>query len=268
MSVVHKKEFGLGGLMLVSFFVVLACLFMPWYGPHKVNYFELSDKMFNSISKGSTNYFDVVREKAQAYVGSNFDVTILEGNSLVADAADILRANGATVEETDGGIRVQGDLGVIVGDAIQDAEDMFHNKGSVLANRYHVPEEQIASARKSLIANLEAKDLNTDEFSGNDDAEAKLAMYCWHMVLSDMDKALKKQKRFKEAAMIKEVMSKAVEVGYNYYGIAPESAGSRALMLTFDLVFYVIYTLWYGYAIFFMSEGWGLRMSAGNKSEQ
>jgi hypothetical protein len=58
-----------------------------------------------------------------------------------------------------------------------------------------------------------------------------------------------------------------VEVGYNFYGIEPESAASKAGTLTFDLVFYVIYTLWWGFAIFYLSEGMGLQMTKGKKSE-
>jgi len=28
----------------------------------------------------------------------------------------------------------------------------------------------------------------------------------------------------------------------------------------FSLVFYVVYTLWYGFGIMYMFEGWGLRL--------
>ena len=31
-------------------------------------------------------------------------------------------------------------------------------------------------------------------------------------------------------------------------------------VVIFSLVFYVIYTLWYGFAIMFMFEGWGLKL--------
>jgi hypothetical protein len=58
-----------------------------------------------------------------------------------------------------------------------------------------------------------------------------------------------------------------VEVGYNYYGIAPESAKSKAGILAFALVFYVIYTLWFGYAILMLFEGFGLEMKKGAKKE-
>ncbi len=31
-------------------------------------------------------------------------------------------------------------------------------------------------------------------------------------------------------------------------------------IVIFSLIFYVVYTLWYGFAIMFMFEGWGMRL--------
>ncbi len=38
-------------------------------------------------------------------------------------------------------------------------------------------------------------------------------------------------------------------------------------MLTFSLVFYVIYTLWFGIAVLFLFEGFGLEMKKGARKE-
>ena len=64
-----------------------------------------------------------------------------------------------------------------------------------------------------------------------------------------------------------EVIKKGVEVAFNFYGIEPQSVVSKAGILSFALVFYVIYTLWWGVAIFFLFEGFGLQMKAGAKKE-
>jgi hypothetical protein len=58
-----------------------------------------------------------------------------------------------------------------------------------------------------------------------------------------------------------EVKKKAVECAYNYYGIEPQRIADRVGIVIFSLLFYVLYTCWYGYAIIFMFEGWGLRLS-------
>jgi hypothetical protein len=82
-----------------------------------------------------------------------------------------------------------------------------------------------------------------------------------------MDKDLKKQAKFKEAAFLGDVVKKGVEVGYNFYKIEPESASSKIGILSFSLIFYVVYTLWWGIAILFLFEGVGLQMKAGAKKE-
>jgi hypothetical protein len=75
-----------------------------------------------------------------------------------------------------------------------------------------------------------------------------------------MDKDLTKQEKFKEAKVIGVVQSKAVESSYNYYKIEAQRIGDKIGVVFFSLVFYVIYTLWYGFAIMFMFEGWGMKL--------
>jgi hypothetical protein len=71
---------------------------------------------------------------------------------------------------------------------------------------------------------------------------------------------LKKQKLFKEAKVVALVIKKVVETSYNYYTIEPQKITDKMGIVIFSLVFYVCYTLWYGFAILFMFEGWGLRL--------
>ena len=46
------------------------------------------------------------------------------------------------------------------------------------------------------------------------------------------------------------------------YRIEPQSIMDRLGVVIFSLVFYVVYTLWYGFAILFMFEGWGMKTRA------
>ncbi|GAI79938.1 unnamed protein product, partial [marine sediment metagenome] len=64
----------------------------------------------------------------------------------------------------------------------------------------------------------------------------------------------------KEAKIVALVVKKAVESSYNYYKIEPQKIADRLGIVIFSLVFYVIYTLWYGFAVMFMFEGWGLSL--------
>jgi hypothetical protein len=52
-----------------------------------------------------------------------------------------------------------------------------------------------------------------------------------------------------------------VECAYNYYGIEPWKVSDRIGLVLFSLIFYVVYTVWYGYAIIFLLEGWGFTLS-------
>jgi hypothetical protein len=72
--------------------------------------------------------------------------------------------------------------------------------------------------------------------------------------------ALTKQKAFKEARAIDEIQRRALEPGYNFYGIIPAKVSDNVVLLTFMLIFYVLYTLWFGYGIFEMFEGFGMGM--------
>jgi hypothetical protein len=72
---------------------------------------------------------------------------------------------------------------------------------------------------------------------------------------------------FAEASFLADVVKKGVEVGYNFYGIEPQQASAKAGILSFSLVFYVIYTLWWGYGILFLFEGVGMQMKKGAKKE-
>ena len=78
---------------------------------------------------------------------------------------------------------------------------------------------------------------------------------------------MKKQKKFKAAAFLGEAVARGVEVGYNFYGIEPEKASKEAGILSFSLFFYIFYTMWWGYAIYFLFEGMGLEMKSGAKKE-
>ena len=51
-----------------------------------------------------------------------------------------------------------------------------------------------------------------------------------------------------------------MECAYNYYGVVPQNIMDKWGIVVFSLVFYVIYTMWYGYSILFMFEGWGLKL--------
>jgi hypothetical protein len=105
---------------------------------------------------------------------------------------------------------------------------MFRNDGVSIANRYGTDEREV--------------------------------MTSWWNILKGMDKELKKQGKISEAKLVSDVMKKGVEPAYNFYKIEGQKVSEKAGMMTGLLIFYVLYTMWWGFAIFFLFEGVGLTM--------
>ena len=90
--------------------------------------------------------------------------------------------------------------------------------------------------------------------------EERAVLYNWWNALAAMEKALKAQAKFEAAKIVDLVRTKTVETAYNYYRIEPQKIGDKIGVVIFSLIFYVVYTLWYGFAIMYLFEGWGLQL--------
>lgn len=225
--IAHKKEFFGGFAMLCGFAVVLALIFSPVFKGK--NGLEYLDALYNSISKGSAYYIPKVKEQTDKFAGNFINVTIAMANEEKAQqTASLLKMGGAAVKVTGAELKVSGDLSKILTNCLADADLMYYNKGQEISDKYGY--------------------------------EAKRVVYNWYRALHSMEKDLKKQSKFPEAKVIASVLKKAVEASYNYYGIEPQKIVDRFGVVVFSLIFYVIYTLWYGFGIMFMFEGWGMRL--------
>ncbi len=236
----NKKKLLTGLSMLVAFTVVLVLMFVPLFpggkGGKNQNGLNYMDNLYNSISKGSAYYIPQVAKESQAFVGKavNLELTMsgklsLPAEKLAANTVFLLQGAGVQAKAEGGKVVVSGGLGKMVQSALKDADAMFHNRGEELAKRYG-------------------------------GANAKEMLYTWWATLNAMEKNLKKQKLFAEALFVDRVQKKAVECAYNYYKIEPQNIGDRYGIVIFSLVFYVFYTMWYGFAVMFMFEGAGFRL--------
>jgi hypothetical protein len=220
--------------MTIAFFAILLAMFTPLFGGR--NAFEAADIFFNSIAKGSTYYIPALLKDAEDRKGKAFQASFKLGDKdATAKAAKLLKAAGAMVEEKDGQIRTAGDLADISKAALRDAEDMFHNRGKAVADRYGFSEREV--------------------------------LFVWWSSFKEMEKDLKRTKNFDAAAWLSAVSKRGLEVGYNFYEIEAKTVSAASGTLIFSLVFYVVYTLWWGYAILFLCEGAGLQIKAGAKKE-
>ena len=232
-----KKSMTKGVIMTVIFFAVLFYMFTPSFDGG--NAFNASAKLFNSIAKGSTYYIPMLKEEAEPFQDFSFAVSIaMPDKQAATDAKTVLAKAGLEVSDAGDKLAVAGKLGQLVEALIADADAMFYNKGDEVKGRYGIDERQ--------------------------------ALFVWWNAVKEISKDLTRQKgkeNFKAAAFLDEVNERGTEVGYNFYEIEPEKASSKWLVLVFVLVFYVLYTLWWGFAVFYITEGFGLELSSGSKSE-
>ncbi len=225
--IAHKKEFYGGFALFVGFFVVLFIIFSPVFNGQ--NGMEYLDSLYNSISKGSAYYIPKVKEETDTFIGNNVTMSLqMADENQAQQTAALFTGAGATAEVSGAQIEVSGDLGNMLANCLKDSDSMYKNDGTTVSNKYGYNERQV--------------------------------LYNWHKALKAADKDLKKQKLFKEAKIVAMVIKKVVETSYNYYKIEPQKIGDKVGIVIFSLVFYVGYTLWYGFAILFMFEGWGLRL--------
>jgi hypothetical protein len=226
--IADKKEFYGGFALLVGFFIVLAVMFSPIFeGKNALNYL---DSLYNTISKGSAYYIPKLKKDVADFKAEPISVSISMKDSQQAERTAPLFAKGGAEAEVSGSeIKVSGDFTKIMVNCLEDSDNMFNNNGNAVSEKYGYPEKEV--------------------------------MYNWWTAIKAMDKELGKQSRFKETKIMGSVSKKAVECSYNYYKIVPEKITNKLGIVVFSLVFYVIYTMWYGFAILFMFEGWGMKLS-------
>ncbi|MCU0586589.1 MAG: hypothetical protein MUF52_00385 [Syntrophobacteraceae bacterium] len=228
MLVRHSKPFKVGLILAISFIGVLLVIFSPIFGDGR-NGLVYSDDLFNKLSKGSSYFIPAIVKSNEAFMGRPFEFAVkMESPADAEKAVKVLIVGGAQVGVADGTLKVSGDLGKVLSSLLTDSDAMFKNNDKEVSARYGM--------------------------------DAKEAMRLWHVVFNSAIKELQKAKKIEEANMVNMVLRKAVEPAYNFFGIEAQNIGDKALTVFGLLAFYVAYTMWWGYAIFYMFEGVGLSM--------
>ena len=249
MLIRNGKAFTRGMILLISFIVVFIIFFLPVFpgnggGSEKTNGMMFADNLFNSLSKGSANFFDAtlkneesVDVRATTVKGKSIDIDVpFKDPALQATAAQVLRKHGLEASENAGDLHVKGDLYALLSGSIADSRSMYDNNAGEVAQRYGLP-------------------------------DGKQVMKAWWSLLSGMVKPMQKIGMVDEASAVVTINAKAVEPSYNFYGITRLAVKDNIPLVAGFLIFYVLYTMWYGFAIFELFEGIGLSMKKGAKSE-
>ena len=228
MMIKNKTEFAKGAVLAVTFAGVLALIFSPIFGDGR-NGLVYADDMFNKLSKGSSYFIPKVMKSNEKFANTAIAVSVKFDKPEQADGAmKLLAAAGVEAKNASPDLQINGNLGTLMSKILQDSDDMFKNNGAAVAARYGADEKKV--------------------------------METWHVTLKGVDKALKKQGKIEDAKIVSDVMKKAVEPAYNYYKVEAQNVIDKAGIMTGLLVFYVVYTMWWGFAIFYMFDGIGLTM--------
>lgn len=228
MAVSNKGPFVIGVLLALSFFGVLILIFAPIYGGG-MNGLDYADDLFNKLSKGSSYFIPKLKEANKDFQGKTFSVQLAVDKPEEGERIQkLFSAAGNKVEMQGKELKIEGDLGKTVEVILRDSDFMFQNKGEEVRNLYGM--------------------------------EEKAVMKAWWTALAKMDKYLKKNLKIEESNHISEVSKKGVEPAYNFYKIEPQRVIDRVGLMTFLLAFYVFYTIWWGYAVYYLFEGFGLTM--------
>jgi len=227
MVIKNNKTFNIGALFAITFMGVLFMIFSPVF--QGKNGLEFADESFNKLAKGSSYFIPKVAKSVEPFVGKALSASItLDKAEDAESAAKLFTTAGAKAAASGTSLKIDGDLGLILQSALKDADALYQNDGKTVSARYGINE--------------------------------KKALQGWWTALGKIEKNLKKEKQLAEAKVISEVMKKGIEPGYNFYEIDANKVSEHAGMMSGLLIFYVFYTMWWGYAIFYLFDGFGLTM--------
>jgi hypothetical protein len=247
MASAQKRHMAYGIVLAISFIVVLVLIFSPIFPKtaegEPQNGLQWADEMFNSLAKGSSYFIPKVAKSNEEFMGKMFTVSIKlgkpedkpgDGEKRAERASKLFTVNeGAKAEVNGAELKIEGDLGKVLAAALRDSETMYRNEG-----------EKIKALYGTVMKTEDEKQMFRQ----------------WWNVLDKVNKQFMIEKKAAESKIVSTVMKKAVEAAYNFYKVDAVKVKEKAGLMVFLLVFYVVYTMWWGFAIFFIFEGIGLSM--------
>ena len=240
MIVVRKKPFWIGAGLLASFAILFYFLLTPIVDAgdgQKLTGLQFADQTFNELSKGSSWFIPEARATAKSMAGKNVSLgMIIKPEKLLPTAQALLESCGVTnVDVTGVRLSFYGDLGLILEAVVNDSEALYKNEGRELEAAYGLSIAEIAQG--------------------------------WWALLSPAIHELEKQKRIADARAVETVLRRALEPGNNFYGITAKRVADNIPLVAGFLLFYIVYTVWYGFGVYELFVGLGLMNAEARKEE-
>ena len=226
--VVNRGALARGTLGLAAFSLVLGLGMAPVFDGE--NGLQYADRFFNRLAKDSSNHIGKARAQAVKATGVKVDIGVNPRE--VADPAKMVKVlTGSGIEAgtaDDGRVRVRGDLGVLMGACLDDAEEGYANRIAELGAKHGMEGEEV--------------------------------LYCWWLVFDGLTRRFVQENQGARANTAKFMTAKVLEPVYNFRGIEAAPIRGNVLPASCLLVFYVLYTLWYGFSIMSVFEGVGVSL--------
>ena len=236
MLIRHQRSMNLGLLLGATFFIILAVIFSPIFGGGK-NGLEYSDALFNKLAKGSSYFVPELTASLTKFQKEELAVNVkMENPDQAARAVKIFTRAAPDTKANGAELNIKGNLSKLLGAVLEDSSSMYFNKGGEVREKYGMDEQDV--------------------------------MTTWWAALNRTVKELQKSGKTEQSNIVVEVMRKGVEPAYNFYKIEPQSIFEKALTAASLLVFYVVYTLWWGFAIFYLFDGVGLSMKKARVKQE
>jgi hypothetical protein len=222
--ITNKKKFYQGFIGLAIFIALLSVMFMPLFGGDTA--FVWADDLFNRIAKDSSYTVPSLLVESEKWDGTQLTTSATMNDAEQAQqTAAMYTMAGAQTTVSDKKVTINGDLGTITQAALTDSSIMYKNNETELSDKYGYNDMQV--------------------------------MYNWWLSFDKIRKNLDTQGLSSERNFVQKVQQKAIEPAYNFEGIEPKSAASSTGILVAAMVFYVFYTLLYGFSLMFIFEGLG-----------
>lgn len=232
MLIVHKKKFFQGAILFLSFAALFWTMTLPLFHDSagaKLNSLEYADTIFNELSKGSSWFIPDV-QKAISELGEknvNLSARIANADYRRIALMELERAEIADRREEGDIIHFSGNLAPLLSLATENSASLYNNDGAAVSARYEGAAPLQVSA-------------------------------AWWRLLNPCIKELQKRGEVAAAKVVEMVVKKAVEPGNNFYGLPTARVSENIILVCAMLAFYVLYAIWYGFAIYHLFDGFGL----------
>ncbi|AWB10867.1 hypothetical protein TDSAC_1528 [Thermodesulfobium acidiphilum] len=247
----NRRKFQLGLLGIISFMAMLIVWLSP-VAPGHLTGLQWADQFFNGLTKASAYQFPKVFKESENFVGKPFVLNYKAANESDAKMLERLYTSfGAKVDAQGTSLTISGDLGKVSQGILSYSEDFFNNRRKDMTN----------------VLGFDSKD----------------GLYAIYLSQKALEKYYLRNNQAAELKFVREILERAIEPAYNFDGIV--AAGSpkpvegeyaigalrhypsieqspigvrEMIILTGLIIFYLLYTCWYGFSLMYLLEGAGI----------